>query len=197
MKMKSVLGLVIIFSLCLTFSSPVWAADKKEILIGTHLSLTGMLAMSGTEQKWAYEAAVSDFNKNGGIFVKEYGKKLPIKLVVADDESDGSKAAAAVEMLSIGGSLVLPPSLPPLPSPRWCLSSAVRLTSARMVASVGVQTMMATKKRDRIFIEAWLAAASPPLAAAGIARAGTGAGRGAASRTHSGLSRGCSGPAAR
>jgi branched-chain amino acid transport system substrate-binding protein len=58
-----------------------------------------MLAMSGTEQKWAYEAAVADFNKNGGIFVKEYGKKLPIKLVVADDESDGGKAAAAVEKL--------------------------------------------------------------------------------------------------
>jgi len=99
MKCKSVLGLIIFVSLFLTFSSPVRAKDKKEILIGTHLSLTGMLAMSGTEQRWAYEAAVADINKNGGIFVKEYGKKLPIKLVVADDESDGGKAAAAVEKL--------------------------------------------------------------------------------------------------
>ena len=99
MKCKSVLGLVMIITLCLTFSSPVWAKEKKEILIGTHLSMTGMLAMSGTEQKWAYDAAVADINKKGGIFVKEYGKKLPVKLVVADDESDGGKAAAAVEKL--------------------------------------------------------------------------------------------------
>jgi branched-chain amino acid transport system substrate-binding protein len=51
----------------------------------------------GIEQRWAYETAVADINKAGGIMVKEYGKKLPVKLVVADDESDPGKAAAAVE----------------------------------------------------------------------------------------------------
>jgi branched-chain amino acid transport system substrate-binding protein len=75
------------------------AQEKKEILIGANLSLTGPLAMDGAEQKWAYEQAVADINKTGGIFVKEYGKKLPVKLVTIDDESDGGKAAAAVEKL--------------------------------------------------------------------------------------------------
>jgi len=74
-------------------------ADKKEILIGTNLPLTGILSMVGIEQRWAYETAVADINKAGGIMVKEYGKKLPVKLVVADDESDPGKAAAAVERL--------------------------------------------------------------------------------------------------
>lgn len=72
---------------------------KKEILIGTNLPLTGILAMAGIEQQWAYQVAVSDVNKAGGVFVKEYGKKLPVRLIVADDESDPGKAAAAVERL--------------------------------------------------------------------------------------------------
>jgi branched-chain amino acid transport system substrate-binding protein len=72
---------------------------KTEILIGANLPLTGILAMAGLEQQWSYQTAVSDVNKAGGIFVKEYGKKLPVRLVVADDESDPGKAAAAVERL--------------------------------------------------------------------------------------------------
>ena len=72
---------------------------KKEIVIGTNLPLTGILAMAGAEQQWAYQSAVNDVNKAGGILVKEYGKKLPVRLIVADDESDPGKAAAAVERL--------------------------------------------------------------------------------------------------
>ncbi|MBE9573460.1 MAG: amino acid ABC transporter substrate-binding protein [Proteobacteria bacterium] len=73
--------------------------EKKEIFIGTNLPLTGILAGAGIEQRWAYQTAVDDINKAGGIFVKEYGKKLPVRLIVADDESDPGKAAAAVERL--------------------------------------------------------------------------------------------------
>jgi branched-chain amino acid transport system substrate-binding protein len=72
---------------------------KKEIVIGTNLPLTGILAMAGAEQQWAYQTAVNDINKAGGVLVKEYGKKLPVRLIVADDESDPGKAAAAVERL--------------------------------------------------------------------------------------------------
>ena len=80
--------------------SAVWAKEaKKEIVIGTNLPLTGILAMAGAEQQWAYQTAVNDVNKAGGILVKEYGKKLPVRLIVADDESDPGKAAAAVERL--------------------------------------------------------------------------------------------------
>jgi len=73
--------------------------EKKEILIGSNLPLTGILAGAGIEQRWAYQTAVNDINKAGGIFVKEYGKKLPVRLIVADDESDPGKAAAGVERL--------------------------------------------------------------------------------------------------
>lgn len=73
--------------------------EKNEILIGTNLPLTGILAGAGIEQRWAYQTAVDDINKAGGIFVKEYGKKLPVRLIVADDASDPGKAAAGVERL--------------------------------------------------------------------------------------------------
>ena len=73
--------------------------DKKEILIGSHLPLSGALAMAGVEQKWAYERAVEDINQAGGIYVKKYNKKLPVRLVVIDDETNPGMAAAVVERL--------------------------------------------------------------------------------------------------
>jgi branched-chain amino acid transport system substrate-binding protein len=99
-KMTTVIGIAILaVTLCLMSFNPVQAADKKEIVIGTHLSMSGRLAMSAREQAWAYEQATASVNKMGGIFVKELGKKLPVKLIVVDDESDPGKAAAAVEKL--------------------------------------------------------------------------------------------------
>ena len=96
-KCLGVISLILVG--CLLISSTVKAKEKKEILIGTNLSLTGMLAMDGAEQRWAYEQAVNDVNKAGGIYVKSLGRKFPVKLVVADDESDPGKTAAAVEKL--------------------------------------------------------------------------------------------------
>ncbi len=55
--------------------------------------------MAGIEQQWAYQTAVDDINRAGGIFVKEYGKKLSVRLIVANDDSNPVKAAAAVERL--------------------------------------------------------------------------------------------------
>jgi branched-chain amino acid transport system substrate-binding protein len=75
------------------------AKEKKEIVIGAPIPVTGPFAALGKEQKWAYEKAVSDINKEGGIFVKEYGKKLPVKLIVADAESNPGKAVTAFEKL--------------------------------------------------------------------------------------------------
>lgn len=101
-RMKMVLWLV-----CLSFFfSLVWTAQpvlaqkaKKEIHVGTHLPISGPLAMVGVEHRWGYDQAVKDINKAGGIFVKEYGKKLPVRITVVDDETDPGKAAAAVERL--------------------------------------------------------------------------------------------------
>jgi branched-chain amino acid transport system substrate-binding protein len=74
-------------------------ADKNEIVVGAINSTTGGNAMTGFEQKWAYEQSVVDINKKGGVYVKEVGKKLPIRLIFADDKSMPDEAAAAMERL--------------------------------------------------------------------------------------------------
>jgi len=91
--------LVLIFAVCLVASGNIQAKEKKEIIIGAPIPLTGPFAALGKEQKWAYVQAVKDINKKGGIFVKEYGKKLPVKLIIADAESNPGKAVAAFEKL--------------------------------------------------------------------------------------------------
>jgi len=96
-------GLAIIMMFFIAFplliSTGAQAAEKKEIVVGTSLTLTGAQAAQGTEMKWSYEAAIADANKAGGVFVKEYNQKLPVRLVIVDDESDPGKAAAAAEKL--------------------------------------------------------------------------------------------------
>ncbi|PKN25278.1 MAG: hypothetical protein CVU64_20270 [Deltaproteobacteria bacterium HGW-Deltaproteobacteria-21] len=92
------LGVMLLASF-LCSAAPVQAADKTEIVVGATLPLTGMLSMLGSEQKWAYEQAVADVNGAGGIFVKELNKKLPVRLIIADNETDASKAVAAFERL--------------------------------------------------------------------------------------------------
>ena len=77
----------------------VSAAAPTEIRVGAIVCLTGVRAMAGAEQKWAYEQAVADINKKGGIYVAELKKKLPLKLIIADDKSLNDQAAAGMEKL--------------------------------------------------------------------------------------------------
>ena len=94
MCLKGILtGLVL--STALAGSSAI--AAENEIVIGAPISLTGPLAGDGKEQRWAYEQAVADVNAAGGLDVG--GKKLPVRLVIADDESSEGKVATALENL--------------------------------------------------------------------------------------------------
>ena len=61
--------------------------------------MTGPNNMTGSEEKWAYEQSVADINKKGGVFVKEFGWEVFIKLIFADDKSLPDEAAAAMERL--------------------------------------------------------------------------------------------------
>ncbi|MBW1783383.1 MAG: amino acid ABC transporter substrate-binding protein [Deltaproteobacteria bacterium] len=99
-KSMAILYLLVSFCLLSTLLATGGPAMAKEqILIGAHLPLSGSGASMGAEQKWAYNLAVADINKAGGIYVKEYDKKLPVKLIIMDDESEPMKAASAVAKL--------------------------------------------------------------------------------------------------
>lgn len=68
------------------------AAKRDHILIGLPNPSTGPLAAFGESSPWADDRAIEAVNKAGGVFIKEAGKKLPIKVKVVDTESDPTKA---------------------------------------------------------------------------------------------------------
>lgn len=70
--------------------------QPSHIIIGSHLPLTGTMASVGQEQKWSYEKALHDLNERyGGIYIAEYNRVLPVKLIILDDKSTPAGAVAA------------------------------------------------------------------------------------------------------
>jgi ABC-type branched-subunit amino acid transport system substrate-binding protein len=68
-----------------------------EIRVGVVHAQTGMFASFGQGGVFGIKAAVDDINKQGGVNVG--GKKMPIKLVIVNNESDPQKAGALAESL--------------------------------------------------------------------------------------------------
>ena len=73
--------------------------SEAEIRIGDNASLTGMFSPFSIGATFGLRTAVDDINKEGGVYVKEYGRKLPVKLITVDNESDQTKASALTEDL--------------------------------------------------------------------------------------------------
>jgi len=69
----------------------------KEIRIGSIPSLTGMFAGFGVGGAYGIQAAVDDINNQGGVYVADYGEKLPVKLIAANSESDPLKVGTLAE----------------------------------------------------------------------------------------------------
>jgi len=87
---------IILFSFSYSLAGP---AAPKEILIGVNAPLTGMHAGFGEGNVYGEKAAAEDINKQGGIYIKEYGSKVPVKLIIVDNESDPRKAGTLTENL--------------------------------------------------------------------------------------------------
>ncbi|MEJ2099932.1 MAG: amino acid ABC transporter substrate-binding protein [Desulfobacterales bacterium] len=91
MKTKTLLSLFV--SMVVVVLIGVFGATdssaKDKIVIGQAISLSGPnapgVAISGGR---IYVMWVEEVNKNGGIYVKEYGKKLPVELKRYDDKTD-------------------------------------------------------------------------------------------------------------
>jgi branched-chain amino acid transport system substrate-binding protein len=101
-----VAGLLIVAGGC---SKPAAQSEKQQaagqsrdyILIGEVVPLTGFLAAFGEGTPTVENKLIDQINQNGGIYIKEYGKKVPIKLTVADSQSDPTKASEAATKLVV------------------------------------------------------------------------------------------------
>jgi len=75
------------------------ADAPSDILIGATLPLSGRFTpMAGTFDRLCYSWA-KHVNAQGGIMVKAYGKKLPVKFIIYDDKSEPAESAKFYERL--------------------------------------------------------------------------------------------------
>ena len=82
------------------FVKPAFAAEKRDyILIGRPNPTTGPNSDLGEASPWIDERALAEINKDGGIFIKEAGKKLPLRFKLVDTESDPTKTGDAASKL--------------------------------------------------------------------------------------------------
>ena len=96
--------------------APAPAADvdpnKDSIKVGAVRSQTGVFAMfDQTAFGPCYRMWVDKVNADGGIYVEEYGKKLPVELIVYDDTSDMNQMTQLYQKLILEDQVdfLLPP----------------------------------------------------------------------------------------
>ena len=76
------------------------AKSKDKIVVGMSRPLSGWNAVIGdSAYRPVYETFVAEVNADGGVYVEEYGKKLPIELLVYDDKSDVGTMTRLTEKL--------------------------------------------------------------------------------------------------
>jgi branched-chain amino acid transport system substrate-binding protein len=79
---------------------PSPAPTKDKIVVGMARPLSGPLAIIGDSAfKPIYETWVPMVNDAGGVYVEEYGKSLPIELLIYDDTSDPGTMTRLTEKL--------------------------------------------------------------------------------------------------
>ncbi|SHJ73283.1 ABC transporter substrate-binding protein [Parasporobacterium paucivorans] len=73
--------------------------DKTEIVIGYVAPFTGPLSMFTVNFDWVMEKSLEKINADGGIYIKAYDKKLPVRVIKADSESNATKASEVASKL--------------------------------------------------------------------------------------------------
>jgi branched-chain amino acid transport system substrate-binding protein len=98
-----------------TLPTQVLAASGKapdKIIFGNPIALSGIDTPGAMmTQIRAYDLWVETVNAQGGIYVKEYGKKIPVEILRYDDKSDPGTAVRLTEKLLLQDKVhfILPP----------------------------------------------------------------------------------------
>jgi ABC-type branched-subunit amino acid transport system substrate-binding protein len=92
--------LAVILIAGLIFSGCAKPAEEvpSEIRIGIPMSITGMFGGFG-EGSYGSQAAIDDINALGGVYIEEYGERIPMRGIVVDYESDPVKVGTLSEDL--------------------------------------------------------------------------------------------------
>jgi branched-chain amino acid transport system substrate-binding protein len=94
------LGAALLALSLMVVSANAASEAPKSIKVGASMPISGGFASGGHTVKLGYEIAVDFINQAGGVYVKEFGKRLPLELVILDDESDPVKTISKMEALN-------------------------------------------------------------------------------------------------
>ncbi|MFP3295559.1 MAG: ABC transporter substrate-binding protein, partial [Caldisphaera sp.] len=83
-------GLAYYYSTKKVTTTSTTVAAPPYILIGTLYASTGSFVSSSMSQYEGLQVWAKWINQSGGIYVKQYGKKIPVKIVAYDDQSNPS-----------------------------------------------------------------------------------------------------------
>jgi len=70
-----------------------------EILVGCTAPITGDAAGFAVGNVFGMQAATDDINNLGGIYIEEYGERLPVRLIVLDNQTNPAKGGTLAEDL--------------------------------------------------------------------------------------------------
>jgi len=99
-KRGIIVFLAFLTALVITVPNLSWAEAPKEIKIGATIALSGSFKGIVGEFEKLGKNWTDLVNERGGIYVKEYGKKLPIKFEIYDDGSKPENARKFYEKMA-------------------------------------------------------------------------------------------------
>src|SRR6185437_15151763 len=82
-----------------SFAAHAAAAPPSEIKIGTLYASSGPFAVASLGQYEGVKFWAEQVNKDGGVFIKAYNKKIPVKIVAYDDQSSTATATTLYNQL--------------------------------------------------------------------------------------------------
>src|ERR1700750_1123124 len=98
MKRHSILAGIVAGAMA--FASPILAADApSELKMGTLYASSGRFASISMPVHYGLKLWIDQKNADGGVFVKAFNKKIPLKLVAYDDQSNTATAATLYNQL--------------------------------------------------------------------------------------------------
>ena len=89
---------IFLFSLIIS-TSDLRAKTPQAIRIGVTVSVSGKFSTEIGPFQRLFKAWVDEVNRRGGIYLKKYNRKLPLKLITYDDRSDAATARRYYERL--------------------------------------------------------------------------------------------------
>lgn len=96
----SIIAVMILGLAAFLIQTPLIAAEvPKEIKIGIVAPLSGPVAWAGLAIKEGADMAAEEVNAQGGVYLKEYGKKVPLRIVYGDCQSEPVIGVTVAEKL--------------------------------------------------------------------------------------------------